>query len=63
MSSEIHIVAIITPAEGKESRVKELLIDLGNKVKQHEKEVVCSLSPSLCPFHLFPCNFALNPQS
>ena len=41
MSSEIHIVAIITPAEGKESRVKELLLDLGNKVKQNENEVVC----------------------
>jgi hypothetical protein len=46
MSSEIHIVALITPAEGKESRVRELLIDLGNKVKQHETDVVCFLNPS-----------------
>jgi hypothetical protein len=61
MSSEIHVVAIITPAEGKESRVKELLIDLGNKVKQHEKEVVCFLSPSYS-FPPFPCHFTLNPQ-
>jgi hypothetical protein len=49
MSSEIHIVAIITPAEGKESRVRELLIDLGNNVKQHEKDVVCSPFPSSLP--------------
>ena len=61
MSSEIHVVAIITPAEGKESRVRELLIDLGNKVKQHENEVVCLLSPSHS-FHPLPSKFTLNPQ-
>lgn len=40
--SEIHVVALITAAEGKEARVKELLLDLGNKVKQHETDVVCT---------------------
>ncbi|KAF4618139.1 hypothetical protein G7Y89_g14969 [Cudoniella acicularis] len=38
-SQEVHICAIITPAKGKESRVKELLADLAGKVEKHEKDV------------------------
>lgn len=38
--SEIHVVAIITPTAGKEDRVREGLIDLTEKVKAHEADVV-----------------------
>lgn len=54
MSSEVHVVAIITPAPGKESRVRELLIELGNNVKQHEKDVVCRPAPFPIPSHKIP---------
>lgn len=37
--SEIHVVAIITPAPGKEARVGELLKDLANNVKKNESDV------------------------
>lgn len=39
--SEIHVCAIVTPAAGKESRVKEVLAGLGENVKKHETAVVC----------------------
>jgi hypothetical protein len=38
--AEVHVVAIITPAPGKEDRVREGLIDLTEKVKAHEADVV-----------------------
>ncbi len=58
MSSELHIVALITPAEGKESRVKELLLDLGNKVKQHETDVVGSPLPFYSETYTKPTTLA-----
>ncbi|KUJ14981.1 uncharacterized protein LY89DRAFT_589396 [Mollisia scopiformis] len=39
MSSEVHVVAIITPAPGKETRVRELLSGLADNVKKHETDV------------------------
>ncbi|CZR70292.1 uncharacterized protein PAC_20194 [Phialocephala subalpina] len=39
MSSEVHVVAIITPAPGKEARVRELLSGLADNVKKHESDV------------------------
>ncbi|KAE9369223.1 hypothetical protein N431DRAFT_427427 [Stipitochalara longipes BDJ] len=39
MSGEVHVVAIITPASGKEKRLGELLTNLANNVKQNEKDV------------------------
>ncbi|EHK98622.1 Dimeric alpha+beta barrel [Glarea lozoyensis ATCC 20868] len=38
-SSAIHVTAIVTPAKGKESRVRELLTDLAGKVEKQEPEV------------------------
>ncbi|TVY82265.1 hypothetical protein LSUE1_G005979 [Lachnellula suecica] len=37
--SEVHVCAILTPAAGKESRLREMLSDLTVKVKQHESDV------------------------
>jgi len=34
--SEVHVVAIITPRPGKEARIKELLTELANNVKENE---------------------------
>ncbi|PMD66983.1 uncharacterized protein K444DRAFT_658163 [Hyaloscypha bicolor E] len=39
MSGQVHVLAIITPAKGKEARVGQLLTDLANNVKQNEKDV------------------------
>ncbi|KAH6677292.1 hypothetical protein B0J14DRAFT_339608 [Halenospora varia] len=38
MSSTVHICAIITPAKGKESRVRELLSGLVANVQKNEKD-------------------------
>ncbi|KAG4026287.1 hypothetical protein MFRU_042g00160 [Monilinia fructicola] len=35
----VHCTAIITPAPGKEARLREILTELANKVEKHEKEV------------------------
>ncbi|KAL5323041.1 hypothetical protein ACEPPN_007569 [Leptodophora sp. 'Broadleaf-Isolate-01'] len=35
----VQVVAILTPAPGKESRLKELLIGLAEKVSKNEKDV------------------------
>lgn len=35
----LDIVAIVTPAPGKEARVEEILKDLTAKVEQHEPDV------------------------
>ncbi|KAJ8063530.1 hypothetical protein OCU04_007402 [Sclerotinia nivalis] len=35
----IHCTAIVTPAPGKEARLREILTDLGNNVEKHEKGV------------------------
>ena len=35
----LNVVAIITPAAGKESRVEEILSDLAKKVHKHESDV------------------------
>jgi len=43
--SEIHVVAVITPAPGKEDRVREGLIALTENVKAHE--------PDVSKYHLF----------
>ncbi|KAI9650698.1 hypothetical protein NHQ30_000720 [Ciborinia camelliae] len=39
MSEEIHVVAIFHPTPGKESRLKEVLLDLASKVYENEKGV------------------------
>ncbi|KAE8446730.1 hypothetical protein EG329_011635 [Mollisiaceae sp. DMI_Dod_QoI] len=36
MSSEVHVVAFITPAPGREARVRELLKGLADNVQKHE---------------------------
>jgi len=40
MSEEIHACVIIYPAPGKESRLKELLIELGKEVQEKEKDAL-----------------------
>jgi len=35
----IHATAIITPAPGKEARLREILTDLANNVEKHESQV------------------------
>ncbi|KAB8293046.1 hypothetical protein EYC80_007406 [Monilinia laxa] len=35
----VHCVAIVTPAPGKEARLREILTELGNNIEKHEKEV------------------------
>ncbi|KAH8590642.1 hypothetical protein B0O99DRAFT_634331 [Bisporella sp. PMI_857] len=39
MSEEIQVVAIFNPTPGKESRLKEVLLDLVSKVYENEKGV------------------------
>lgn len=39
MSAQIHVVAILTPAPGKEARLRDLLTNLANIVKDKEPEV------------------------
>jgi len=48
-SSEIHVIAILTPTPGKETRVKELLSGLAANVEKLESGVV-RLVPSPFPF-------------
>ena len=35
----LNVVAIVTPAPGKEHRVQEILVDLAANVKKHESDV------------------------
>ena len=35
----VNVVAIVTPAPGKESKVESILADLAKKVEQHESGV------------------------
>ncbi|KAF7892696.1 uncharacterized protein EAF02_000234 [Botrytis sinoallii] len=39
MSADIQVVAIFHPASGKESRLKEVLLDLASKVHENEQGV------------------------
>ncbi|KAF7958551.1 hypothetical protein EAE96_002091 [Botrytis aclada] len=39
MSTDIQVVAIFHPAPGKESRLKEVLLDLASKVHENEQGV------------------------
>ncbi len=48
--SEIQVVAIITPAKGKESQVRVALSNLTVKVKENEADVVSPPNKSTCKY-------------
>ncbi len=50
--SEIQVVAIITPAKGKESQVRDALSNLAVKVKENEADVVSPPNKPTCQYLL-----------